>query len=58
MDSLIAQTLGEFFNDQCLYRTAIPLGVDGLVIVIGLLMVPVVVFSVNPEILLATLFDV
>jgi hypothetical protein len=44
-------------SDQ-LYRTAIPLGVDGLVIVIGLLIVPVVVFSVNPEILLATLFDV
>ena len=40
------------------YLAAIPLGTDGELTVIGLLIDPVVVFTEKPEILLDRLFDV
>lgn len=39
------------------YRATIPLGPGGLVIVIGLLMAPVSVLTLKPEMLLDPLFD-
>jgi|CZKY01.1.fsa_nt_gi hypothetical protein len=40
------------------HRAAIPLGPAGLVVVVGLLIDPLVVLNVKPEMLLDTLFDV
>jgi hypothetical protein len=40
------------------YLATIPLGVEGLVTVIGLLIDPVVVLSEKPEMLLDRLFEV
>ena len=40
------------------YRAVIPLGVSGATTVIGLLISPVVVLSVKPEMLFDALFEV
>lgn len=39
------------------YRATIPLGPGGLVMVIGLLMAPVIVLTLKPEMVLDPLFD-
>ena len=59
--SLLAAVIGKDFKgkiSRVLYLAAIPLGLAGLVTVIGVLIDPLVVLTVKPEMLLALLFDV
>jgi hypothetical protein len=55
---LMTRSSDDPIDSAACYRAAIPLGPAGLVTVIGLLIEPVVVLNVKPEMLLWLLFDV
>lgn len=57
-DDPMTRSSDDPIDSAACYRAAIPLGPAGLVTVIGLLIEPVVVLNVKPEMLLWLLFDV